>query len=1112
MNASIPAATLVLSLLSALASCASSGKKEGLHFTRLSSSATGVAFANTITENDSLNMFVNEYTYMGGGVGIGDFNRDGLPDIFFAGNQESSRLYINKGNMHFRDLTAAAGLQTTGWCTGISVVDINNDGWSDLYVCVSGKAPGSRRKNLLFINHGDLHFTEEAEAYGLADTGYATQAVFFDYDRDGRLDMYLVNHTLHDDRPNDIRDRKADSNAVAADKLFHNEGTPAGVGHPVFKDVSRQAGIVEDGNGLGVSVSDINGDGYPDLYVANDYIRNDLLWLNNRDGSFFNCIGSSIGHQSYSSMGVDAADVNNDLLPDIVSLDMQPETNRRKKMMYSFLSEERCRIEAQKGYEPQYIRNMLQMNNGNRTAGGRALPFFSEIGQLAGVFETDWSWSILVADLDNDGWKDMHITNGLGRDPTNIDFLEYRHNAIMQSGIPEHDPGQRRALMQHLTELGPVRLRNYIFRNNRDLTFEDVSLQAGIDDPSISNGAAYADLDNDGDLDLIINNINSTAFILRNDLDHAAAWVTISLRGDKLNMDGLGTKVYAYSGPSTQMVEAFPVRGYLSSVDARLHFGFGMQGVDSMVVVWPDGSAQRIEPVLNSILQVDHHGAAARQEIVQHPAEVMFKEVMAPDFTHRESFFYDYGFQPLIQQKYSQEGPFISTGDLNGDGLTDLFIGGAFNQSGKIFLQQADGHFTGKDLVTGMKHEEDMQPIFFDADGDGDPDLLIAEGSSEFEVNSSYYRPRLYLNDGKANFQPDEAAFSPLVRTPARCIAVTDIDGDGDQDVFIGGRVSLGTFPTPPRSYILRNDHGKFTDVTSFVCPALEAPGLLNAAIWVDLDNDDLPELVIAGDWMPIRIFRNKGGVLTEIAGSGLNDLPGFWRSLAVADLDHDGDMDIVAGNLGSNNPYHITMQQPAELIAKDFDGNGIMEPVFCYYIRDDEGNYQLSAGIGRDQWARQLPAIKKTFDRNELYAAASMDLIFTKEMMTGAVTLTCKETRSGYFENNGHDRFSFHPFPVMAQLAPVNAIVMDDVNRDGNPDILLAGNEYQAAVSTGRYDASYGLLLTGDGHGGFRAVPPVSSGLILEGDVRDLKAVHTPGGRVLVAAVNDRPVKAFRY
>ena len=1122
--------TVIGILFIGILSCNSRHEQRGLHFTLLPASVTGIDFANNITENDSLNMFVNEYTYMGGGVGVGDFNRDGLPDLFFAGNQVSSRLYLNKGGMHFEDITQKAGVGTDVWCTGVSVIDINNDGWPDVYVCVSGQAPAGRRRNLLFVNQHDLTFKEEAAAYGLADTGYSTQAVFFDYDKDGRLDMYLLRHSLSDHLPNEIRDVAVDTTSIAADKLFHNEGTPPGMDHPVFKDVSRQAGIIEDGNGLGVVVGDFNGDGYPDLYVDNDYIRNDLLWLNNGNGTFINCIAGAVRHQSYSSMGVDAADINNDGLPDIITLDMQPETNGRKKMMYSFLSEQRHQLELDKGYQPQYIHNMLQVNNGTRKIDGRNVPFFSEVGEMAGIAETDWSWSVLIADLDNDGWKDVHITNGLGRDPTNIDFLEYAHNTVLETGIPETDLGQRRKFMDRLTALGPLTLRNYVYRNTGGLGFEDETDSAGIHEKAISNGAVYADLDNDGELDIVTNNINAPAFIRHND-SRPAHYLTIRLNGDSLNRDGIGAVVHAYAKAGVQTVTQYPVRGYLSTVDPRLHIGCGTGTLDSLRVTWPDGRMQTLtSPRLDTILTFDWRNATpdppatptasatdrpAAEFSATPPNQLLFEDATArlhADFRHKETFFYDFKFQPMLLQKFSQEGPFISCADVNGDGLDDFFIGGAFKQSGRLFIQNKDGSFTGKDLVTGNKYEEDMQSVFFDADGDKDSDLLVVGGSSEFEDHSSFYCPRLYLNDGHGNFHLDSVAFSPLVRTPAKAVAVADFDGDGDMDIFVGGRVSLGSYPKPPDSYILRNDHGRFTDVTDAVCPALRNIGMINAAVWTDIDHDGKPDLIVACDWMPIRIFKNDGHTLTDITDrSGLSNLPGFWRSLLVMDVNHDGHPDIVAGNLGLNNPFHIGATQPAELIAKDFDGNGKIDPVFCYYIRGDDGRYRLSAGVARDNWAMEMPSIKKKFDDNAKYAAAPMEELFTRDMMDGAYVLQCKEVRSGWFENDGHGKFQFHPFPPIAQIAPVNAIASADINGNGFPDLVLAGNDYEASLQSGRYDASYGLLLEGDGHGGWRAVPPVSDGLILDGDVRDLRIIHAGRNRYLLAAVNDQPMRAFR-
>ena len=1125
---------LCCGVASCLSSCAPADRRAALHFASLPASRTGIDFSNTITENDSLNMFVNEYTYMGGGIGVGDFNHDGLPDLFFAGNQVSSRLYLNKGGMRFEDITQKAGVSTDAWCTGVSVVDINNDGWPDIYVCVSGKDQGKgprKRRNLLFINQHDLTFKEEAAQYGLDDSVYSTQAVFFDYDGDGRPDMYLVNHTLEDMRPNDIRDRKVDSNAIAGDRLFHNEGVPRGLDHPVFRDVSREAGIVEDGNGLGVVVDDFNGDGYPDIYVCNDYIRNDLLWLNNGNGTFTNCIGSSLRHQSYSSMGADAADVNNDGMPDLITLDMQPETNERKKMMYSFLSNERHQLEMDKGYEQQYIHNMLQVNNGVRIVNGRKEPFFSEIAEMAGIAETDWSWSVLIADFDNDGWKDVHITNGLGRDPTNIDFLEYAHNTVLETGIPENEIGQRRKFMAKLAERGPLMLRNYLFRNRggqasgadrsgavppAGLTFEDISDSAGIGSPSISNGAVYADLDNDGKLDIVTNNINGQAFVLHNETK-GGHYLTLGLDGDSLNREGIGAMVTAYSGGMKQVVKQYPVRGYLSSVDDRLHFGFGIGGApDSLSITWPGGRRQVLaHPRVDTAITLKYSDAIV--QVVDDPvASPLLKDATAElktDFTHRETFFFDYKFQPLLLQKYSQEGPYISVGDMNGDGLEDFFVGGAFEQPGKVFLQRRDGTFEGKDLVSGQKHEEDMQSVLLDANGDGFPDLVVVGGSSEFDDHSSFYVPRLYLNDGKGNFHKDSLAFSPFIRTAAKCVAAADWDGDGQTDLYIGGRISLGSYPNPPQSYLLRNDHGRFVDVTASVCPALQYVGMVNAAVWMDVDGDGKPDLIVAADWKPIRVFRNNGRTLTEITDpAGFGGLPGFWRSLLVADVNGDGHPDLIAGNLGLNNPFHIDTSRPAELVSKDFDGNGISDPVFCYYIKGNDGKYQLQVGISRDNWAVQMPSIKKRFDDNEKYAKAPMEEILTPDMMAGSVQLSCREVRSGWFENDGHGRFTFHPFPLMAQEAPVNSIVYTDVKGDGKADLLLGGNEYQASVLTGRCDASYGLMLEGDGKGGWVATAPVVSGLIIDGDVRDLKTIRVAGKRVLLAAVNDSKLKAFAF
>jgi hypothetical protein len=1106
-------------IIGIIGGCTSKQKKKGFYFTSLSSSQTGIDFENTITESDSLNLFAHEYIYQGGGVGIGDFNNDDLQDVFFSASQQSSKLYLNKGDMQFEDITSKAALQTQGWCTGVSIVDINQDGWQDIYVCVSGIVAPEQRKNLLFINQHDLTFKEQAGEYGLADTSYSTQAAFFDYDKDGDLDMYLENLLLKGATRNTIIPKMTEGHSLMSDVLYRNDGVSPGLDHPVFNNVTTEAGIFDNAYGLGLSISDLNGDSYPDIYIANDYLSNDQLWLNNKNGTFTNCIASALRHQSYSSMGSDAADYNNDGLPDIASLDMQPETNERKKMMVSFLTDVRFKMEKDAGYEPQFIRNMLHLNNGVRNMQERKEPFFSEIGQMAGISETDWSWSVLMADFDNDGWKDIHITNGMGRDLINADFVQYRQNSSTLYNETD-SRSQQRNLLTKLESFGSVPLRNYFYRNKGDLTFEDFSVQAGIIEKTISNGAAYADLDNDGDLDLVINNIDSKANILQNELNSENKvsadkhYITLELKGDSPNREGIGAKVNFFSAVGNQFFEQFPVKGYLSSVDQRIHIGFGKQLPDSIVITWPDDKQQTIvHPPVDTIILIKQADAKNKIYITTDSSETLFTDISTQlnlPYKHSESFFYDYGMQVLLPQKFSQEGPFISTGDLNADGREDFFIGGAFKQSGKIFLQQSNGNFTAKDLVKGETNEEDMQSLLFDADGDNDLDLFVLSGSSQFHPKSPSNKPRLFINDSKGNFERNNTAIPENIISQAKCIAGADIDGDGDTDVFIGGRVMIAAYPQPPRSFLFRNDKGKFTDITP---EALQYPGLLNAAAWADIDNDKIPELVLAGEWMPIRIFKNVASSISEITeSSGIKNLNGYWRSLAANDVDADGDIDLVAGNLGLNNPYRINEKQPAKLIAKDFDGNGSIEPIICYFIPDNNFVYKENIGIVRDQWAAQMPAIKKRYDLNQPYALATMDQIITPEEMKDAIILTCNEVRSGYFENNGKGNFTFHPFELLAQLAPVNTIIIADVDADGKKDIMLAGNEYEYNVTAGRMDASYGLCLKGNGKGEFVAMPPAKSGWITDGDVRDLKFINNKKfGRLMMVARNNDSLQLFK-
>ncbi|HVU55735.1 MAG TPA: CRTAC1 family protein, partial [Puia sp.] len=756
-------------------------------FTQLTPDQSGIHFSNTVNDVDSATSFINEFGYMGGGVGVGDFNNDGLKDIFFSANQVSCRLYINKGNNQFEDISERAGITTSVWATGVSIVDINNDGYDDIYVCVLGKDLVHPAKNLLFINQHNLTFKEEASAYGLDFSGYSTQAVFLDYDRDGDLDMYLANYLLGNNS-NSIVPRNMTGRSPANDRLFRNEGYSAAKGHPVFTDVTMQAGIKDDGFGLGVAVSDFNGDGWPDIYVADDFISNDLLWLNNHDGTFTNCISRALQHQSYSSMGADAADINNDGLPDLVTLDMLPEYNRRKKESFSFVNYDRYQAERGMGYEPEFMRNMLQLNNGCFHTGDTSIPYFSEIGQLAGIQATDWSWSVLLADFDNDGWKDIHVTNGIGRDFINADFLEFS-SRIFSSNKTRAE--QEALIRKRLAELDHVNLPNYLFLNQHDHTFRDASAEGGIDEPSMSNGAVYVDLDNDGDLDLVVNNINKEAFVFINNTVQKGKpsdkhFLSLHLVGDSLNRPGFGTKVCVYSDGGMQMQEENPVRGYFSSVDRQLLFGLGKsRHIDSITVLWPDSSMQAILNIhADTFMTLSWQDAAKRRPgggpAFRTDRQRLFTDVGSSSgiaYRHQENIFNDFANQRLLPHKYSQLGPFIATGDIDKDGTTDWFIGGASGFSGKLFMQGKGGGFTSRSLVGGGKMEEDMGSILFDADGDGDLDLLVTGGDIQYEDSSVYYKPRLYINDGKGNFSVRIEAIPDGVRTAAGCVAAADLDG-----------------------------------------------------------------------------------------------------------------------------------------------------------------------------------------------------------------------------------------------------------------------------------------------------------------------------------------------
>lgn len=1082
-------------------------------FTLLSPDQTGVTFSNNLTEGLNTNVLVYEYFYNGGGVAIGDLNGDGLDDIYFTGNMVPNQLYLNKGAMKFVDVTAQAGV--TGregpWKTGVTMADVNGDGRLDLYVCHSGALRPEGRIPELFINDGPdangvPHFTDRTAEYGLANPAQTTQVAFFDYDRDGDLDLFQLNHNP---RLLPILDPAATANLMREPnreigvRLYRNNNNR-------FSDVTERTGLSSSvlTYGLGVGVSDLNNDGWPDLYISNDYGVPDYLYLNNKSGGFTNALAKSVGHTSNFSMGNAVADVNNDARPDILTLDMLPEDNRRQKLLLAPDNYEKYDLAVQSGFHHQVMRNMLHLNNGDGS--------YREVGQLAGISNTDWSWSPLLADYDNDGWKDLYVTNGYVRDYTNLDFLKYM-NDFMQNRPTNPS---REDVLSLVHQMPASNVSNYLFQNRGgtggEAQFANVGAAWGLTQTSNSTGAAYADLDNDGDLDLVVNNTNQAAFVYRNEANRSDGpstnknhYLAISLKGNAPNTQGVGAKVMVYQKGREQLVEQMPTQGYQSSVSPRLHVGLGATGtIDSVRVVWPTGKQQLLkQPKSDQLLTLRETNARStyRPDRAEKP---LFREQPAVlSHSYPNPPINDFKRQPLLVNAQSFVGPCLTKGDVNGDGREDVYAGGSNGQAGVLFVQQANGSFR-KQTQPAFETDkacEDADALFFDANGDRFPDLYVCSGGyGDLQPDTDpRLQDRLYLNDGKGNFTKAANAL-PALRTATSCVRVADVNADGRPDLFVGGRVVPGRYPEAPRSYLLvNNGKGEFTDQTKQLAPALERIGMVTDAAWVDLtETSDRPELVLVGEWMPVTVMGWQGNQLTNQTEAFLGKTyAGWWNKLLVDDLNGDGRPDLVVGNQGLNTQCRASDREPAELVYKDFDNNGKVDPVLCLYVQGRSYPHAT-----RDELLDQMTMLRQRFTTYESYANATLTDVFKPDELADANRLTANEFRTTVFLSSPGRNYTAKPLPMAAQTAPIFAITALDYDKDGHKDLFLAGNTFQTRIRFGRSDANRGLLLRGDGKGNFTAIPQNRSGFGLEGDVRSV----VPVGDKLLIGVNRQGVRVY--
>ena len=1076
-------------------------KKDRKLFTLLTPSQSGVKFSNELIETDSANYFLYKSFYMGGGVAIGDVNNDGLQDIYLTGNMVENKLYLNNGDLKFTDITDQAGVGGDNrWMTGVTMADINNDGWLDIYVCAAGPWPWATRRNLLYINDGKPGdkptFTESAEIYGIADAGNSTQAVFFDYDLDNDLDLYVINYPIVDTKTGimNYRELMRFVHQGVSNHLYEYEDGK-------FKDVTVKAGVMRFGLSLGVSVADFNDDGWPDFYVSNDFATPDYFFFNNGDGTFTNKIEEATKHTSFYGMGVDAADVTNNGLLDILQVDMSPEDNFRSKSNMASMDTDVFWAMVNNGMYYQYMINSLQINMGLNDNG---VPQFGEISQLANVSLTDWSWAPLIADFDNDGWKDLFVTNGTRREINNKDFFTEMNK----------DKQMASRYVDWVNKMPEAKVENYALKNFGGLRFEKVAGDWGLNLNGWSNGAAYADLDNDGDLDLVVNNIDDYTAVYENNAvrKEKSNYLRLEMKGPSGNKFGLGVKVTLIQGSQKQFQELTLTRGFQSSVEPVLHFGVGDQHLVEMVIVqWPDKKQQVLEHVkANQKLVIDYKNASANPHAVATtPTQKVFKDItgeLGLSYRHTENSFDDFSYQLLMPHKLSQYGPALAVGDVNNDGLDDFFVGGATNQPGKIYIQRETGKFDSLvvDQFIEDKIHEDVDAIFFDANNDGFKDLYVVSGGNEAKAGDRFYKDRLYLNLGKGQFEKTDNALPDFFESGS-VVRVADYDNDGDLDLFVGSRFLPRNYPKPGKSFLLRNestrDKVKFTDVTNKIAKELSTIGMVTDAVFTDINNDEQIDLVLTGEWMPVTIFMNQSGHFVDSTDSwGIGNQTGWWSSIMARDFDSDGDIDLIAGNLGENYKYKATEEEPFSLYINDYDKNDKMDIVLAYMQEGEE--YPLR---GKQCSSQQIPAISIKFKDYNSFAKATLADVYSTQSLKESTRYRAVNFSTSYFENTG-DNFLIRRLEDMAQISSVNAIYVHDIDGDGNQDIVLAGNLYGSEVETPRNDASYGLFMTGNGKGGFKAQMPYESGLMIRGEVRKMEKIMLKNRRkaILVARNNE--------